>query len=97
MPISKRQMTNAVTKIATNDDKAIVLEALVEIISTQFNDGVQSDWDATNMLKNLCTRKHKDVDRLAQDKGNMTLHIVSTKKVKAKEYDLNKYFRQWHS
>ena len=97
MPVSKRQMTNAIAKIASNNDKALVLEALVEIINTQFNEGIQSDWDATHMLKGLCARKHKDVDRQAQDNGNMTVHIVSTKKVKAKEYTLNKYFRQWHS
>ena len=84
-------------KISANDDKALVLEALVEIISTQFNDGIQSDWDATNMLKSLCTRKHKDVDRLAQDKGNMTVHIVSSREVERKKHTVHKYFRQWHS
>ena len=97
MPISKRQMTNAIAKIQANDDKALVLEALVEILNTQFNEGIQSDWDATNMLKNLCTRKHKDVDQIAQENGNMTKHISSSKIVKRSEYTAHKYFRLWHS
>jgi len=97
MPISKRQMKNAITRIASNDDNDLIVEALMEIISAKFNSGNQSDWDATHMLKNLCARKHKDVDRQAQDNGNMTIHIVSSREVERKKHTVHKYFRQWHS
>jgi len=97
MPISKRQMKNAITKIASNDDKALIVEALVEIIGAKFNGGVQSDWEATKVLRNHCDRQHKDVEKQAEANGNLTITVTKRTTIEPKPYIKNTYARIWNS